>query len=1196
MVDSSTLINDRFQVNLSDTSTFLGQGGMGAVYRGLDVQTKQPVAIKMMRSDLIEREPELVQRFRKEGEALRQLNHPNIVKMLDACECDGINYLVMEYVSGGSLRDVLKQKPQFSVQHALYIALDIADALTRAHRLQILHRDIKPDNVLLAEDGTPRLTDFGMARMTSEPHLTEDGVIVGTMAYLAPEAFTGEEPDERTDIWAFGVMLYELLAGKRPFPQSDAAALLGAIIAEPMPEIEQFRTDLPVALIDLLQRMLIKERAARIPSVRLIGAELEAIIRGSPTGTLQPIIAPNSTGRFELRASDHPPMATSQPHIQTNLPPQPTAFIGREDELSELSDLLSAADTRLITLLGPGGIGKTRLGIELAARQRRAYPDGVYFVPLAGVDRADYVLSAIADVLDVTFGGTNTQQDLLNYLRDKQLLLILDNFEHVMESTSLVSEINNSAAKVNLLVTSRERLRLRGEQIFEVGGMALPKSADETPQALGKFAAVRLFLQSAHRVKPDFEIDSAETAHVVAEIIRQVEGLPLGIELAAAWLESLPVEEIVSEIEKSLDFLETDLRDVPERHRSIRAVFEYSWNLMTDAEKAVFLRLSIFRGGFEREAAQKIAGASLRNLTNLVNKSLLQRTPAGRYYVHKALRQYTQERFIDGSAKEATYAAHCGYYALFASKLAPMLNSHHEKAALEALDVEIENVRLMSRNALQHKHFDALNATQDTLLLYYLAHSMLKEGYATFKSFADTLQADQQVDSENYWKARNRQAWMGSRLGYYVEVLDLATKAEAYFREHQNKVELAYALNQISYVHMMRGNYDAAKRYAKTASTLVARNDNPMAWYMSTGNLGYAHYLAGEFEEAREIYEGFNAASETIEYSITGLAFGKNNLGEILREMGEVEKARTLFHDAYEKFAAINHRRGIAFTLNNMGGVLFMQGEYSQARKIYERAYRINKEIGDQNGIAHSLSALGNILTTAGDYAAARQRYEESLIIRREIGDKRGVADSLIDLARNMTNTGTLDKAEELLDEALTIRTQIADVAGEGYAAALRGLARVMLGQTEAAKTDIERGLQIGEEIGHRVIRAQSYVGMGELALAAGDYEAAKDYYCKAIATHDSDEPPVLMVLFALTGLARIKKQEGDYAGALHLVTLVLRYPRQFIGMIEQRATNMLEELTQLMDNTAIESTVLETKTALLRNVVNDLLAEAATK
>lgn len=278
MDNPKQIIADRIELG-----ELIGVGGMGEVYKGYDHQTKTLVAIKRLKSDIVRTDPELVKRFEREAEMLRRLNHPNIVSVIASIDEEDNHYLVMEYVSGGSLQDILQRSEPLPIKRILEVALDLADALTRAHRLNIIHRDIKPANVLIAEDGTPRLTDFGIAHMGDNSKMTATGSIIGTYAYLSPEACNGEELDERTDIWAFGVMLYEFIAGCRPFEGQQAGTVIAKILTEDPPHISDLRPDIPPALAALIMSMLEKDRETRISTVRRVGTELETLLKGIHT-------------------------------------------------------------------------------------------------------------------------------------------------------------------------------------------------------------------------------------------------------------------------------------------------------------------------------------------------------------------------------------------------------------------------------------------------------------------------------------------------------------------------------------------------------------------------------------------------------------------------------------------------------------------------------------------------------------------------------------------------------------------------------------------------------------------------------------------------------------------------------------------------------------------------------------------------
>ena len=423
----------------------IGRGAMGTVYRGRDSLTGAVVAIKMLDAERIAHNPLLVARFLREGEALRQLNHPNIVKMLTMDERNGRHHLVMEHITGGDLGQLLDSQTSLPLERVLTIALDLADALTRAHRLDILHRDLKPANVLLDADGLPRLTDFGIARLGSDSELTEHGAVMGTLAYLSPEACMGEALDERSDIWSFGVLLYEMLAGERPFATTATHTTLQVILNDPLPNIRHIRPDIPNALEDLLYRMLAKNRADRIPSVRLVGAELEAILRDAPLPASATASATRPEPDLTLRQTFATPTPERLRRAHHNLPNQATPFVGREAELSTLVGLLANPSTQLVTILGPGGMGKTRLSLEVGRRfvdgtsaTQVAFPDGVFLVELAALSSVEQMITAVATALGFAIEREiEPLQQILNFLSNKQLLLLLDNFEHLLSPTSV---------------------------------------------------------------------------------------------------------------------------------------------------------------------------------------------------------------------------------------------------------------------------------------------------------------------------------------------------------------------------------------------------------------------------------------------------------------------------------------------------------------------------------------------------------------------------------------------------------------------------------------------------------------------------------------------------------------------------------------------------------------------------------------
>lgn len=374
-----------------------------------------------------------------------------------------------------------------------------------------------------------------------------------------------------------------------------------------------------------------------------------------------------------------------------NLPHYATPFVGRVAAITEITKRLNDPDCRLLTLVGPGGIGKTRLAIQAALKYDGQFTNGVYFVPLQALNSADFLVSAIADAIGLQLHpGEDITQQLLDCLRERALLLILDNLEHLTDGVGLISEILNLAPQIFILATSRERLNLLEEWVFDVVELGYPASDTETD--IEAYDAVRLFIRHAQRLQVNFELTPVQKPAVI-RICRLVGGMPLGIELAAAWVRTLSCDRIADEIAHSLDILSTPIRNVEPRHRSMRAAFERSWTLMTDAEQAVFRRLAVFRGGFSLEGAEQVADATLAIMVSLVDKSLVQIDTNGRYDLHELLRQYAAEKLCDISEDDITVQRHRDYFVQLAERAEAHIFGREQIAWFDRLEVDLDNLR-----------------------------------------------------------------------------------------------------------------------------------------------------------------------------------------------------------------------------------------------------------------------------------------------------------------------------------------------------------------------------------------------------------------------------------------------------------------------------------------------------------------------
>lgn len=991
----------------------LGAGGMGTVYRAVDRQTDTEVAVKHLKPEMAR--AELIERFKREGEALRELNHPNIVKMLDAVEENDNHYLVLEYLARGDLNTLLKDE-DLSLEQVLKLAIEIADALTRAHHLNIIHRDLKPSNVLLADNGTPRLTDFGVAHIGTKERVTDTNAIMGTIDYLPPEVFNNSTFDARGDIWAFGVMLYEMLSGERPFVGDSIVEVLHAITSAAIPDLEAQHPDVPIALVDLIYRMLEKDPQARIPSVRIIGAELEAILRGKDwdTSTIATQVVQHQGGRFAAATPATAP-------VKHNLPAQVTPFVGRESELAALTSFLTDPDIRLITILGMGGMGKTRLALETARQrtkhdtQSNRYTHGIYFVPLAPVASADHVVTAMAEALQFTFySADNPEQQLLDYLREKSLLVVLDNFEHVIEAADFVAKILQTAPDIRLIVTSRERLNLRGETIFTIGGMEFPDW--ETPENALDYSGVKLFMQSARRVQPDFELVGEDVTYL-ARICRLVRGMPLGIELAASWVDSLRLDEIATEIARSLEFLETTMRDVPERHRSIRAVFDYSWALMADSERDGFIKLSVFRGGFTRDAAMDVTGASLRTLTTLVNKSLLTRDVSGRYQIHELVRQYAEENLRKSGQQDAMDAAHAAYYAYHCGGTFTSYEKLYDIEMINRVNVELDNVRAAWRWAVAHHDVGKLSDLVVTIHWISQVRGLYAEGVESLEAAiqaCDSLEQTQAV-SNALVELLLAQGWLLIRLGEVEKAKTTLERSRDLLAIADLPIGHEDPISPLALVYSIQGDYETALQIGAEAVDFNAARGDSLNLMTSYYSLTSAAFGKGDYVKAREYSQQALYHAEKHNQSWFK-AYVHIDLGHIGRVMGDYAEARHHYHTSYTlRKESFDSPEGMALALKHLGQVTLLEGDSQQAKELYEKSINIYQDLGDRGGLATALVGLGRTMIALEDYDAARTHLYRALKMMADTDLIPLILSVLVGIAELLLHTQQVARAHELL-------------------------------------------------------------------------------------------------------------------------------------------------------------------------------------
>lgn len=788
------------------------------------------------------------------------------------------------------------------------------------------------------------------------------------------------------------------------------------------------------------------------------------------------------------------------PAPRPSLPQQATPFLGRQQQLTEIAELLARPECRLLTIVGPGGVGKTRLALRAAEAQLPNFAQGVFFVPLAPVAAPEFIAPAIAEGVGFQFFGqanpTTQLQQLSNYLREKQLLLVLDNFEHLMPAAEHVSELLQAAPRLRVIVTSRERLNLQEEFTLTLAGMRVPALAE-----IESAASAQLFVQTAQRVRVGFTLAEADHAPLV-QLIQMLDGLPLGIELAATWVKTLPVNAIAAEIERGLDILETPLKNVTERHRSLRAVFEYSWRLLSERERAAFARLAVFQGRFGREAAQTVAEAPLPVLAGLVDKSLVYQLN-GHYDLHMAVRQFAAEKL--GAAYRAARERHCAYYAEFARSRLKALRGHGQKHALDEFAEEIDNLRAGFRWAVEHGAAEAVGGYLESLMWFYDSRSRFQEAEELLNAARETWKAADLIGAQLLtW-----QAWFNYRLG---------------------KVPLAQA------------------RYREALARLKALGKRAQE------TLAFANLQAVIARTFTELEEALPLLRLSADYfRATGNRWGSAFLQPFLSLRAPFPEQERAYLESIAEFRDLGDRRMAAVYLMELGELVHHQGLFARAMHYYAEAMPLTRELGDRFALAQALDYSGWVARQMGDHALARAQHEESLALSREIGDALGLAGSLDNLGLLALEMGDLPEAERLLNDGLARRR----ASGEKWST-LVSLSHV--GELALAQGDVPRAEAFALEGLAVEPRYNMLLNvLGSVRLRQGRLAEAFAAFREGLRWSRVGDTRWLMV-DTFARLAEFYEQSGEAPRAVELAAFVLNQPA-CDAATRRRAERLLQSL-----------------------------------
>ena len=803
-----------------------------------------------------------------------------------------------------------------------------------------------------------------------------------------------------------------------------------------------------------------------------------------------------------------------------------TSFFGRRNELAELEKMLRDPDVHLVTIMGPGGAGKTRLALEAGRIYSQIFNEGACFVPLAAVARPEYVISAIADALGLRFtvAEARSQVDqLAEMLSSRHILLILDNMEHLQAGSRMLPEVLDvllrSAPRLTILATSHERLNMEQEWVLNVGGMPVPAiDAGDWEQ----YGAVQLFIQNARKASGKLRLSGADRRAII-RICQLVGGLPLGLELAAAWVKILSCEEIASEIERGLDFLKTPLKNVVERHQSLRATFEYSWSFLSEIEQGVLMRLAVFQGGFKREAALTVAEAPLSLLSELANKSLIQRDEGGRFNIHQSLKPFVLEKL--GQHNDlivATSAQHGEYFAKFTQEHNLALRGHGQRNALDEITEDLDNVLSGWQWALTNGSESNIQSYLEGLLRFFDIRCRFHDAESLFgRAVAEWLL---RKGSENtiYGLLLAGHAWFLNRVSHISQAHQQLLQSLELLRRLNTRPELMFVNSLALYIVPKMDDSDEIERIAQESLAFYQEQND--RWGMAQV-LPFFHRI----KTPQGLRDAINLHNETIQIfrdsgDTAGLAATLTSLGELLHYSGDYEKARRSHQSGLELARELNDRRAIAASLDYLGFINRQLGEFDLARVQHMESMEISKELGNSLGIAGSLDNLGLVALDLKHYAEALELFQQALPLRRDSGQKGSVAISLEHIANAALYLTDLPLVESSLKESLSI---FAD-------------------DLEWATT------------------SHAFNRFGDMEMLLGNFSAAERYYrtsLKQALSHDS----ISVMLDTTLCIASLAIAQDHLLRAVELGSYVAHHPSSEFAL-KERARELLAKLAAVVD------------------------------
>lgn len=771
------------------------------------------------------------------------------------------------------------------------------------------------------------------------------------------------------------------------------------------------------------------ESGERKPSKQLAGLLADAL---DIPPDIQSTFIRSARGELNIERLPPPSLVMDQvsggeaPFSPSRLPLYFNPLVGREAELTAVTRLFNNPQCRLLTVTGLGGIGKTRLAVEFASTQQSKFPGGIFYVPLASLNSPDLVVPAIADILQLSFSGpVDPKEQLILHIAHhirRPGLFILDNMEHLLPSsstsqarkspTNLITEMLQRLPSINFFVTSRERLNLQGEWTFELHGLPTPPPVFQ--DRLEEYSAPLLFIQNARRARADFTLTKEEQPHL-ARICQLLEGIPLAIELAATWVVMLSCAEIAAEIESNIDFLSTTMRDIPERHRSLRATFDHSWNLLTVEERNTLCQLSIFQAGFNREAAAYIAKATLPIVAALISKSLVRRAENGRFDLHEVIRQFTLSCLLNEPQNVAVRDRHSEYYLMLVSKKEKALKSAAQQEIVSELNVEMDNVRAAWKWAIQRENFALTSHAGRSFSWYFEAAGLLTEGVEQFELLVTALrnQPANRERNKALGQALTQQGLLVFRKGDLDQAQVLWEESLALLRPLENQALLTDTLVLLGIVDFLKGDLERSQRLLEEGLVCAQRSGDEWFTAYAIYNLGYIASLVGRYEEGYEqMMAGMTIWRRLGDpYSI---ALGLNFLSPTLLKLDRLEEAESNLRESLAFSTSTRNRWGSGTAYRYLGLTKLAQGQPAEAQSLLHTSVEIFSGYTKGWDIANSLICLAQATLASANPPEAESICLEALHAADNVKSIPMILEALLVLAEVKAELAENELAVEL--------------------------------------------------------------------------------------------------------------------------------------------------------------------------------------